>query len=257
MAPELLEQMMAVRQRLCADLRTLGVGDGDVIMVHSSFKSLGPVPGGIETVIQGLLAAVGALGTLLMPGLSWTIQPGEIFDPTATPVIVGAIPNTFRSYPGVRRSLHPTHSVCGLGARAEDLLADHLHDITPCGMHSPFHKLADVGGKIVMLGCGLRPNTTMHALEESIEPPYLFGDWRVYTLQMPDGCLLQKEYRVHNFKGWEQRYDRVALLESQAFMRRGQVLNAETYTIDVQGLRTAVLEKLRQEPLFFVDPIRE
>ena len=33
-------------ERIAADLRALGVKAGGVLLVHSSFKSLGPVPGG-------------------------------------------------------------------------------------------------------------------------------------------------------------------------------------------------------------------
>jgi hypothetical protein len=38
-------------------------------MAHTSFKALGPVPRGIETVVQGFLLAIGPEGTLLMPAL--------------------------------------------------------------------------------------------------------------------------------------------------------------------------------------------
>ena len=61
-----------------------------------------------------------------------------------------------------------------------------------------------------MLGCGLRPNTSMHGIEELVEPPYLYGDHLTYRLILADGEVIEKEYRRHNFRGWIQRYDRVA-----------------------------------------------
>ncbi|MDZ4184357.1 MAG: AAC(3) family N-acetyltransferase [Desulfuromonadales bacterium] len=64
---------------------------------------------------------------------------------------------------------------CCRGRRLHEMLDDHGLDGTPCGPHSPFRKLAETNGKIILLGCGLRPNTTMHALEEIADPPYLFG----------------------------------------------------------------------------------
>jgi aminoglycoside 3-N-acetyltransferase len=54
----------ACTSRIASDLADLGVHAGDTILVHSSFKSLGPVPGGIETVVQGLLRAIGEDGTV-------------------------------------------------------------------------------------------------------------------------------------------------------------------------------------------------
>ena len=52
------------RNRIRDDLWRLGVVPGGVLMMHSSFKSLGPVPGGIQTLIEGLLEALGPGGTL-------------------------------------------------------------------------------------------------------------------------------------------------------------------------------------------------
>jgi aminoglycoside 3-N-acetyltransferase len=240
------------RQAIAADLRELGVRAGDTILVHSSFKSLGPVPGGIETVVQGFLLAVGSEGTLLMPTLSWALRPPEVFDVRLTPSNVGAIPEYFRTRDGTTRSLHPTHSVCAVGRRTHELLDDHRLDGTPCGRHSPFHKLVETSGKIMMLGCGLGANTAMHALEEYVEPPYLYGATCRYTLRDAAGNTWEQEYKTHGFAGYAQRYDRVAELDTVSFLRRGQVLQASTFVLDAPRLRSAVLRKLEQDPCFFV-----
>lgn len=238
---------------IAAGLGNLGIVPGDTILVHSSLKSLGPVPGGIETVIQGLLRAVGSGGTLLVPALSWALRPPEAFDPRLTLSNIGAIPEYFRTREGTTRSIHPTHSVCGIGKRTRELLDDHWRDATPCGPQSPFRKITESDAKIVMLGCGLRPNTTMHALEEQVEPPYLFGPSCVFTITDWTGKTYQKEYRTHGFAGCMQRYDRAAEFGAAGFIRRGKVLQAETAVLDAPGLRSAVLSKLRENPLHFVD----
>ena len=241
---------------IAAGMGRLGIRPGDTILVHASFKSLGPVSGGVETVIQGLLRAVGDDGTLLMPVLSWALRPPEVFDPRLTRSCVGAIPEYFRTREGTSRSIHPTHSVCGAGRRVHELLDDHRLDSTPCGANSPFRKLAEIRGKIVMLGCGLRPNTSMHALEEYVEPPYLYGPSCVFTIRDWSGVTFQKEYRTHNFSGYAQRYDRVGELPAaRDFIRTGQVLNAQTFVLDAAGLKDAVLAKLREDPLHFVETI--
>jgi aminoglycoside 3-N-acetyltransferase len=239
--------------RIAADLGRLGIGSGDTILVHSSCRSLGPVPGGIETVVEGLLTAVGASGTLLMPALCWNLRPPAVFDPRTTPGIVGAIPEFFRTRPGTHRSIHPTHSVCAVGRRAHELLDGHGLDDTPCGAHSPFNGFVAVRGKIVMLGCGLRPNTTMHALEECVRPPYLFGQVVRFSIRDWDGSMYQKDHTTHGFDGYQQRYDRVAELPGPAFIRSGCVLAAETSVLEAAPLKEAVVAKLGQDPLFFVD----
>ena len=60
--------------KIAKDLYALGIRPGDTVLVHSSLKSLGPVPGGAETVIQGLLKALGDEGTLLFPECIYRAQ---------------------------------------------------------------------------------------------------------------------------------------------------------------------------------------
>ena len=47
---------------LQSHLEALGVEAGDMLFIHSSFKSLGPVAGGAQTVVDALQAAVGPMG---------------------------------------------------------------------------------------------------------------------------------------------------------------------------------------------------
>jgi aminoglycoside 3-N-acetyltransferase len=242
-------------QRIADDLLSAGVREGGVLLVHSSFRSLGHVPGGPETVIRGLLRALGPDGTLLMPALSYehVLPTRPYFDVRQTPSNVGAIPEFFRTRPGTRRSVHPTHSVCGAGPLADVLLEDHLLDSTPCGPHSPFRLLPDHGGQILMLGCGLRPNTSMHAIEELVEPPYLFGPPLSYQLVLDDGRVLDKVYIQHDFVGWAQRYDRVGQVLDEGGLKRGSVLAAGVFLIEAPAMWDAVLATMRHDPLHFVD----
>jgi aminoglycoside 3-N-acetyltransferase len=216
---------------------------------------LGSIPGGAETVIEGLLAALGSKGTLLMPALSYeTVQSTNlVFDLRVTPSCVGALPEYFRKRPGTQRSMHPTHSVCAVGTLSDEMLKPHVQDSTPCGPNSPFHRLPDFNGQILMLGCGLRPNTSMHAIEELVEPPYLFAFPLSYKLIDEQGNTIQKEYIRHNFQGWQQRYDRVASILDAPSIRKGKILQATTHLIEARELRSTALAQLESDPLFFVD----
>jgi aminoglycoside 3-N-acetyltransferase len=224
-------------------------------MVHSSLKSLGPQRPSPEELIGALREVLGARGTLLMPALSYKQQPHNIHKTAETPSNVGVLPECFRRSPGTIRSLHPTHSVCGVGPAAEELLAGHEQDDTPCGPCSPFRRILDREAKIVMLGCGLGPNTAMHALEEFVEPPYLFGDTCEYQITTAAGKQYSKKYRTHDFEGWNQRYDRVSLLSETNLFVTGAVLDASAFVINTKELKRSVLSKLREDPLFFVDKI--
>ncbi len=236
---------------LVGQLRALGLQRGDVVMVHSSFKALGIQDP--ELIIGALLETLGKNGTLLMPALSYKQQPPHVHDSKRTPSCVGFLPEYFRRRPGTVRSLHPTHSVCGVGAQVSSWLGDHIEDKTPCGPHSPFCKLLHAPGKILMLGCGLKPNTSMHALEEHAPPPYLFAVPQIYTITDADGRTFEKEYTPHNFQGVIQRYDRIADLLTGSSMSQGVVANACAFLIRGEALLGAPLARLQAEPFYFVD----
>jgi aminoglycoside 3-N-acetyltransferase len=236
---------------LTQQLADLGVQPGDLLMVHSSYKSLGVSHP--EAILQALLEALGDNGTLLMPALTYLQQPHTFHDTRRTPSCVGYLTEYFRTRPGTRRSLHPTHSVCGHGARLDDLFSDHILDHTPCGPHSPFHKLLLQGGKILMLGCGLLPNTSMHAIEELVQPPYLFSKPKLFTIIDAQGNVIEKCYLTHGFRNTAQRYDRIANLLQPPDLRQGQVGQAACHLIDAGALKTRALEKLHTDPFYFVD----
>jgi len=243
--------------RFKRDALAMGLRSGGVLMVHSSLRSLGYVPGGPETVIQALLTTLGEESTLLMPALSYehVRRTKPVFDVRNTPSNVGIIPETFRKRGGTRRSLHPTHSVCSVGPLTDEFIFPHTNDSTPCGPNSPFHRLPDFGGQILMLGCGLRPNTSMHAIEEMVEPPYLYAPSIEYELIREDGMKIYKTYLPHNFRGWEQRYDRIRDIMHLPGLRTGSIVGAEAHLIDAKALWVAALDKLNQDICYFVDQI--
>jgi aminoglycoside 3-N-acetyltransferase len=247
--------MTEVASRMSRDLARLGVKKGGVLLVHSSLKSLGPLPDGPETAIAGLLDALGSDGTLLLPALSYETVNAEHpdFDVRLTPVCVGALPEFFRKRPGTVRSAHPTHSVCGVGPRAEALLGAHIRDVTPCGPNSPFARLKEEAGQILFLGCGLKPNTSMHAVEELVEPPYLYSGWAVYRITLADGGATTMRVRRHGFNGWVQRYDRIETVMGGEGIRAGRVLSADSFLLEAPAFWRKAHEVLRREPLFFVD----
>lgn len=245
-----------LRDQLAAGLLALGVRPGGVLLVHSALRSLG-LPADLpraEIAVSGLLEALGPAGTLLMPALSYASVSARqpVFDAARTPSCVGGLTEYFRTRPGTLRSVHPTHSVCGTGPRAAELLAGHQEDATPCGAHSPFARLPEVNGQILFLGCGLRPNTSLHAIEEHVVPPYLFGQPLDYQIILADGSVTAMRVRRHNFAGWEQRYDRLEQVMDGG-LRAGRVLQASCHLVESAQMWPAALAALRRDPLFFVE----
>ena len=247
-------------QILCRDMTAIGICPGDVLIVHSSLSSMGYVEGGAETVIAALRAVLGEEGTLLFPAFSYrTAYVDSSFSLNETPVCVGKIPETFRTMPGVRRSFHPTHSVCGIGKYAEELLGDHGLDDTPMGPHSPYRKLPAYNGKILMLGCSLASNSFMHGMEEAAGVPYVLREHHFFRMTDRDGNVCEKGIRRHNFTRPEgtihQRYIRTTdvLDEAAGDYRRGEIHGAPSVLMMTPVLEKKAVAKMKEEPYYFID----
>ena len=252
--------------KLKSDLIKLGIRPGDTILMHSSYKALGGMEGGAEAFFKAFKELLGSEGTLVVPTLSFDTVTMEnpVFDADSTPSCVGYLSEFFRTkVDGVIRSMHATHSCCAWGKHASQLVADHEKDLTPVGENSPFTKLPQFDGKILMLGCGLRCNTSMHGVEEVAEPPYCIDRTQTvqYKLVCGEEVIMQNAYR-HNFntdsgEHIAQRYDRMEELLDRTELKHGYVLSAESFLIDARALWQKGSKKLMEDPLCFVDYPRE
>jgi aminoglycoside 3-N-acetyltransferase len=159
------------RADLCAALCDLGLAAGDSLIVHSACRTLGPVEGGADTVLDALLEVIGPGGNLVLPTFNYTRPlPEPHFDPAETPARTGILPELGRRRPGAVRSLHPTHSVAVIGPAAEALTRDH-HRCRALGVGSPIDRLAQRGGKVLLIGVGHTSNSTIHVAEEHAQLP--------------------------------------------------------------------------------------
>jgi aminoglycoside 3-N-acetyltransferase len=162
-------------------LQKVGIRSGDVIFVHSSFERFEAFEGTAAKIIQVLQASVGPSGTILMPTIPFTGTSVEyaarnpVFDVQRTPSQMGIISELFRRMPGVRRSVHPTHSVAAWGAKAEQLISDHFMAETPCGRYTPYGRLLAVAGKLLFLGTSVEAMTFFHTVEEELEEAMPFS----------------------------------------------------------------------------------
>ncbi len=175
-------------------LKTLGLGKGDGVMVHSSLKSFGYVHGGAGTVIKALQETVTDEGTLLMP----TFNHGDpfktggegFFDVLKTPTRNGAVPELFRKMPGVVRSLNPTHAFCARGRHAERYIKGH-HKTLTMGADSPLGLLFRDGGLCLLIGVGFEANTFHHVVETMNGAPCLGYRTESYPVRLPGERMVE------------------------------------------------------------------
>ncbi len=158
---------------LIKDFKEIGLKKGDIVLVHSSLKSLGYVKGGAFTVIKTLMEVLGPEGTLAMPtnpmrgGVLFNCQRGDfIFDHKKDGAYTGAIPNALLNLKGSYRSIHPTHSISAIGRYAKEITEKHHIGNRTYGENSPWAKIIELNGKVMGLGISLAWTTQYHHLED-------------------------------------------------------------------------------------------
>lgn len=250
---------MLDRKMLTADLGRLGVAAGDTLLVHSSFKALGPWTGTPEDVILALRELVGPKGTLLMPsfpsGSEFFLSLNHLmFDVRHSSSECGIITETFRKMPGVIRSLNPTHCTAGVGPAAAALLADHERCRISVGLGSPYHKLVEAHGKILLLGVTHGSDTTLHFVENVNGAPTICRIEYENTIVDGSGREIPVPTLPH-MPGLPRNYPRVdALLDAGKFQRRGTAGNAECRLVDAFGMAQCVGAAVRRDPLYLIEP---
>ena len=168
--------------RLVENLRALGISGGETVLCHSSMSAIGWVCGGPPAVVDALMEAIGADGTIVMPThttqysdpAAWQHPPvpeswypiimeeRPPYRPDITPSRgMGAIVECFRTYPDVVRSRHPLYSFAAWGADANAIIEDHPLEF-PLGPESPIGAIYDRDGTVLMLGTGYSTNTSLH-----------------------------------------------------------------------------------------------
>ena len=238
-------------------LRSLGLESGDVVLMHSSMKALKTQKTPAE-FIDDVISALGPEGTLLIPALSYEYVNSEqpYFIANETEPCIGLIPRTFFRMPGVVRSLHPTHSVCGYGKKAVELTSLHHLDETPVGPHSPFRTILDHKGKLLFIGDTLKSCTFMHGVEEIAGAPYTLKKTRThYFIKDENNRIAEKDMFPHDFRGWEQEYQRIKDILEYPDIKTGKVGQADCCLIDASALLKKALEKFRENQFYFVTEV--
>ncbi|OQA85895.1 MAG: SPBc2 prophage-derived aminoglycoside N(3')-acetyltransferase-like protein YokD [Lentisphaerae bacterium ADurb.Bin242] len=249
--------MAIPKTSLVQDLYRIGVCEGDVLLVHSSLRAVGAAEGGADTVLDALLEAVGDSGTLLMPGFQSGSEyvlasQGVCFDAAETPSGCGFLTELFRKRPGTIRSLSPTHSLTGQGTKAEVILSGHERCNVTAGWGSPFQRIPELDGKILMLGATRHSNTMMHYLENTGGAPTLCAIQ--FKTSVVDTAGRKTETLIYpHMPGLHRNYPHaIDLLEKAGGLTRGKIGEAVSELYSGRLLEKVVREALRKNPCEFI-----
>lgn len=200
---------MLTHKQLLDGFRQTSVKMGDTIIVHTSYKSLGGVEGGAETVIDVMRELVGACGTVLFPAFNfqaWTET--HYFDVLETPSKMGMITELARLRPDAKRTPHPIYSFSVWGARADEFAV--AEDVEAYGTNSAFAVFHKSNGTIVSIGLDFNSTFSMH-----------------HYIEYNVGCDYR---RVKEFSGIYVGYDRLPRVKTYSmFVRKGD--RVKTYIV--------------------------
>ena len=246
------QRTIITQQDIVHGLQRLGLEAGTDVLVHSSLSSLGYVEGGADAVIEALIEAVGPQGTLLAPTLTGSealnVNNPPCYDPGETPCWTGRIPETLCQRPNAVRSLHPTHSVAAIGPRARALTKDHEFSITPCGPDSPYGRLAQAGGSILLLGVTHSVNTAFHHVEESVGVPYHMQRGLV-AARVKTGDRVRTIHLMLHHYGPQRCFERMEpVFQERGIQRDGQIGRAQARLIDARRMVEITRQALLQDP---------
>lgn len=193
-------------------LDRLGIGAGDAVIVHSSFRRFGAIGWSPVGMIEALLNHLGGHGTLAFPTMTWrTVNAANPrFFEADTPGHVGVLSEVFRKQFSTVRSLHPTHSVAAWGRNARHLVDEHHLDVTPCSVRSPYGKLAAMGGKALMLDVDLHYCTALHCAEERVAVPNRFFRNATEEYECVSRSGLSHQVVIRRHSRFERAFERFA-----------------------------------------------
>ena len=154
-------------------------------------------------IAEALLDVLGPEGTLAVPNFTFSLNHdnGPIFDPANDPSEMGQISEAARVRPGALRSHHMMHSVGAIGPHAAEITSH--HGASAFAGDSPFWKVYELGGRIMLLGVPYLRSTFFHVIEQLVQVTYR-GPRRLVEERIRDEdgtirpLLTQKSTRLPN-----------------------------------------------------------
>ena len=260
---------MFTRADLARDLSSLGLTEGDVVMVHASVRAVGEIAGGPDEIHLAIRDVIGSDGTLMMyascpryvdeigRGNLTAAEEAEILEklPAFDPLTArsarenGALVEMLRTYPGSRVNPHPARFVAW-GASVDRLFARQPWSYA-FGVDSPLERFVELEGKILLLGSDHDTVTFLHYAEHIVDVP----GKRVVRFRVPvleEGRRIWREMEeIDTSAGahpsWSERFfaEIVDAHLADTANRGGNVGNATSYLLNARALLGFALERMR------------
>lgn len=248
-------------------LTRIGLGGGDTLMLHSSWRPLNGFSGSPSEFCAALREHVGPDGLLVMPSLTYHdmssaefLARGEPMDVRRSPSAMGMLTEVFRRGKGVVRSLSPTHPLLAWGKDADDFIADHEKTDRPFGPASPFARLLDRNAMLLCLDAGFSSITFSHFVEDRLQdtlPVDLYEAGVMTGVSIDaEGKRIECPTRVLSAEANRLRRDPrlIDYLTAKAVLRSKKLGNSRFVWIRATDLLAGAEDLIRQGGHFFDFP---
>ena len=178
-----------------------------------------------------------------------------------TSSVVGAISEAVRLHPQAIRSFHPTHSVAAIGPRAIDLTRAHLAS-SPLGVGNPFHRLAQWGGEVMLLGCDHRSNSLLHVAEiiaglAYVDVPFS-PDKNYETARIFRNNQLILDMKLYQAPGCSRGFHKAEpVLREAGVIRDGRIGQAKVQLFSASEALSVMARTLRKNPTLLLCDVPE
>lgn len=178
------------------------------VLIHSSLQDIGNIEGRhkafIEYLDEKVLLSRKNILSVAIPVKGSTfeyLKSIHSFDSTA-PNAMGVIAKQYMRRKDAIRSLNPTHSVVVVGPLASYYTSQHHLDLTPFTINSPYYKLLEQDGYILMIGADIKHLTISHLIEDLLgdEFPYNVYATEEYEINIVtyNGNIYKGKYKTHD-----------------------------------------------------------
>jgi len=252
-------------EELITVMKSMGMKEGSNIFLHSSWNDFNNYTGTIDDFINAIIDTIGKEGTLIMPAFPLIRKKDSVFDVRKTPTIAGLIPERFRNYSGVKRSINQQHSVCALGPMSDFLVREHHHSITCWDEKSPYYKLAQINALIFSCGLGrFLVGTALHCADSILryEYPYFnlfFNKEVTYKYIDYNGNVGEHTYLTKSedtIRKWSNRSHRKVIKKyfDKSFYKRSRLSNLTINVFDANYSINRIIELGKKGITVYTEP---
>ena len=242
---------MFTKEQLKNQLKNMGIIPSDTVLIHTAFKSVGEVEGGIDGFIDAFKEYLKD-GLFIIPTHTWenVNRENPVFDVSVTTPCIGAVPTVAAFRKDGIRSLHPTHSVWAVGKGAEDFIKGEELAKTPAPVGGAWCRLSDLNAKILLIGLGHNRNTFIHAIDEmaSLDDRLTKNPWQVTVIDYNKNKITHS-FRNHENTGSENFGNFEKMFIKKGVQKEGTLGNAPVKICDAKKctqLLLALYEKVKE-----------